>query len=743
MGGAARFMTLLRVPFPPFQPSVFLLRRRLFVLSSSPVSIFTLSSLSKKSHAPQSLNSFHFQPGNNAYLFHSSAIQNQQQHDHPWPEWRHFLQILSNGQGLHFPADNGILPEDAFVVYEELSHDFVRSASSCLAFARARPDLLRIMVLKGLTFYSTCYSNLYMFGNFGLLSRRDIEAVVLNGTPFLFKSAIETARRMKAFLGTDGDYVSEFDKANMVDLMKYVLSYASNPTVSSERNGLYSRELVNSSIRNLLHELGTVSCGDPAGYVPASDHQLSVRQRVFPRPLGRNIEMKRGDWICLKCNFMNFARNLKCLECEEPRPKKQLTGGEWECPQCNFFNYGRNSVCLRCDCRRPGAPLFNTMNSRSGLGNEEKAQHSSSRISLLNNVTDTNNVSAVEGFPETMPQQRRDRTSEMDDGNKVQIGLRETGSSGVRNQNTTSSDSQSLGAKFQFLRNSASRIDTQKKEREQAETRQRWFTRMVELHDAKELPTAISDKDFAQMMPMHKEENQFAATKNKDHSHTFSKYSRQAAMNQPTDTNFVPFVPFPPGYFARKDTDQPSGPPSPIKTVDSTSSSETTADTKRSNDTTHRMSDASTIQTKNSESMSSVSSSFSRESVADMNTGPSVVNQPKSSANSQFSGENIRSSWTGKSLEGSAVKEPDPLDMSEEAKAERWFKRVAQIKDISELSQIPDEDFPSIMPMRKGVNRFVVSKRKTPLERRLTSQQYRRNLPIVSSVPVKKENDNS
>ncbi|KAL0298842.1 UNVERIFIED_CONTAM: Zinc finger protein VAR3, chloroplastic [Sesamum radiatum] len=95
-----------------------------------------------------------------------------------------------------------------------------------------------------------------------------------------------------------------------------------------------------------------------------------------------------------------------------------------------------------------------------------------------------------------------------------------------------------------------------------------------------------------------------------------------------------------------------------------------------------------------------------------------------------------------KQLGDSAVKEPDPLDMSEEAKAKRWFKCVAQIKDISELSQIPDEDFPSIMPMRKGVNRFVVSKRRTPLVRRLTSQQYRRNLPIVSSVPVK-ENDNS
>ncbi|GKC19719.1 hypothetical protein Tco_1021869 [Tanacetum coccineum] len=102
---------------------------------------------------------------------------------------------------------------------------------------------------------------------------------------------------------------------------------------------------------------------------------------------------------------------------------------------------------------------------------------------------------------------------------------------------------------------------------------------------------------------------------------------------------------------------------------------------------------------------------------------------------------NVRSGWTGKSLEGSAVTETDPLDMSEEAKAERWFKRVAQIKDISELSQIPDEDFPSIMPMRKGVNWFVVSKRKTPLERRLTSPQYRKNLRIISSDPMKREGE--
>ncbi|KAH0461884.1 hypothetical protein IEQ34_009459 [Dendrobium chrysotoxum] len=114
---------------------------------------------------------------------------------------------------------------------------------------------------------------------------------------------------------------------------------------------------------------------------------------------------------------------------------------------------------------------------------------------------------------------------------------------------------------------------------------------------------------------------------------------------------------------------------------------------------------------------------------------PQANNGLPAQAHSLNGGVNGNYGYSGKSLEGSCVKEPDPLDMSEEAKAERWFRRAAQIKDISELSQIPDEDFPQIMPMRKGVNRFVVSKRKTPLERRLASQQYKRSLPVVSSEP--------
>jgi hypothetical protein len=129
------------------------------------------------------------------------------------------------------------------------------------------------------------------------------------------------------------------------------------------------------------------------------------------------------------------------------------------------------------------------------------------------------------------------------------------------------------------------------------------------------------------------------------------------------------------------------------------------------------------------------SGSFAENSNAASNSSGSM-NPNQTIRNTGYGGSSNRD-YTGKSLEGSAVKDPDPLDMSEEAKAERWFRRAAQIKDISELANIPDEDFPEIMPMRKGVNRFVVSKRKTPLERRLTSPQYRRNLPIVSSEPEK------
>ncbi|XP_010519355.1 PREDICTED: zinc finger protein VAR3, chloroplastic-like [Tarenaya hassleriana] len=117
------------------------------------------------------------------------------------------------------------------------------------------------------------------------------------------------------------------------------------------------------------------------------------------------------------------------------------------------------------------------------------------------------------------------------------------------------------------------------------------------------------------------------------------------------------------------------------------------------------------------------------------NTYCPQTNQPSiwNNGYSRYEAATKETDMVGMPLQNTSGKSLDVLDMSEEAKAERWFKRVAEIKYISEYSKIPDEDFPSIMPMMKGVNRYVVSKRKTPVERRLTSQQYQRNLQRVSS----------
>jgi hypothetical protein len=332
-----------------------------------------------------------------------------------------------------------------------------------------------------------------------------------------------------------------------------------------------------------------------------------------------------------------------------------------------------------------------------------------------------------------------------------------------------------LGSSLRFTENPMSQTESKDKEKEQAEKSERWFKKVAELHNVTDLAGAISDEDFPEIMPMRKGENRFVVSKKRDRSLTSPAYKRRMAMEQANSTNYVPFVPFPPDYFAKKDKLQPDGADSTNKAAEETSVSAVGEKIpEKSYDARHRVVHVDNFQQTGNQNISMESwNATPEENLSENKTGAvhgeqSTVNSPPSSVSSQSNKDsvsswysrkenrsetqnsmtslpepsengNIRERWTGESLEGSAVKEPDPLDMSEEAKAERWFRRVAQIKDISELSEIPDEDFPSIMPMRKGVNRFVVSKRKTPLERRLTTPQYRRNLPIVSSDPVKKD----
>ncbi|WVZ68430.1 hypothetical protein U9M48_017367 [Paspalum notatum var. saurae] len=875
----------------------------------------------------------------------------------PYPEWSRLVDRLAAAgyaSRAPFPAD-----ELALVSGCGLSDGAEAAVTTCLAFARDRPDLL------------------------SSLPRKDVEVLVANVAPSLFKDGEASAQRLRRYLAGQQSDVIVSERAETVDIVRYLLSY----TYSSSDSYSEDKELTDSAVRNIMAELVSFSGLSQSSNVAESTPNQSYpnQHERFSRPPGQNIEMKRGDWICTRCSFMNFARNVRCLECNEQRPKKMLTGGEWECPQCDFYNYGRNMSCLKCDCKRPATIPPNPASAGSGLGdvtqllnvtnagkseierklaeNDEKAERWLNKVSQLDDSADLSSLAEDEDFPEIMPM-RKGVNKFVVSTRKTPLERRLANAQYSSNNNPASSDSKisqtldrilgrstptvppddqsgtsgapaeapkkltdhlggidpvpfvplpaDLFAKPQSnngQRNEGSQIKaeadsatanisvplSESKGTESLYTADKWSR---ELDNVKNPPSAISDEKFPEIMPMRKGENRFVVSKKKDRSLTSPQYKRRSIIEQADSSDFVPFVPFPPGYFAKKDRPTestadtgtvPEGYPAsekPSETNASAGNLGTSSNTSQvvGSQPKHNMNNENWNRNYSQQNFTSVrygesssnwhqseyhvaqsrpsntgtgTTGYSQGNYNDSRAeftyqGPNFEQQPYNSgysnssswssdnnnsnngwsSNSNYNNDNAwsgndsysnsrtwdgnssyngstwngnnsynsntwsssrgynnngswsnsgHSAWgsnnsnnqsgsfadnssatsssssmnpnhtvhssvyggssnggyTGKSLEGSAVKDSDPLDMSEEAKAERWFRRAAQIKDISELANIADEDFPEIMPMRKGMNRFVVSKRKTPLERRLTSPQYRRNLPIVSSEPEK------
>ncbi|CAM0883103.1 unnamed protein product [Alopecurus aequalis] len=944
--------------------------------------------------------------------FPSSSSSAPQPHA-PFPEWSRLVdRLAAAGYAARVrSAADELAVSSGF----GLSAEAESAVSSCLAFARDRPDLLRS------------------------LPRKDVEVVVANAAPALFKDGEASAQRLQKYLAGEEDDAMESVRAETVDIVRYLLSYA----YSSSDSYVEDKELTDSAVRNILAELVDSSgLSSTFSFVESTVGQNTLGQpERFSRHPGQNVEMKRGDWICTRCSFMNFARNARCLECNEHRPKKMLTGGEWECPQCDFYNYGRNLSCLRCECKRPASIAPNP--ASAGLGgvaqlldvpkagrseierklaeNDEKAERWLSKVSQLDDSADLSSLAADEDFPEIMPMrkgvnkfvvstrktplERRLASAQYSSNDSPQAPAsdskisqtldrilgRSASTSAPNNQfdnlgvnagapkkltghlsdfdpvpfvplsadlfakpqNSKSGEQADMDCQINKEAGSSSDVTLASNERRDVDksldAAEKWSNKVAELDNVNNLSSAISDEDFPEIMPMRKGENRFVISKKKDRSLASPQYKRRSVLEQADNSGFTPFVPFPPDYFAKKDAPAESTPgtgvlsegsPSADKLPETNASSGNLGNSRntsqvigsqassnlnnenwnrnhsqqnlstggntqggsssqqhqrQSHEVGDRFSGASNTSAWNPNYSQGrfndgrgVSSNYQHpqqphevgnESGGTSNTGawntnysqgkfndgrgvssnyqhqqqphevgdrysgtsntgawntnysqgrfndgrggssnyqhqaqphdaggrssgtsnthplntnysqgsfnegrdvstynggsysaqqstPGCSNNNNSNAwssnnNHNWSGSHPDNStatsgsasaspnqatgyssyggggYTGKSLEGSAVRDPDPLDMSEEAKAERWFRRAAQIKHIDELVNIPDEDFPEIMPMRKGVNRFVVSKRKTPLERRLTSPQYRRNLPIVRSDPDK------
>ncbi|KAL2345685.1 hypothetical protein Fmac_006970 [Flemingia macrophylla] len=279
---------------------------------------------------------------------------------HPWPEWIQLMQILVHQNYFdHKRRDEDRLIQDLGFHPPEVAegfdftNDFKSVQMACLNFGRDRFDVLRS------------------------LSRKDIHVLVGYGCPTVDKRVVFSAKLLRKHAHLDeGDVCSSCslrnnceraylltnkeDEARTLDVMRLLLTFGFDPVDGSVLNkSILKQKSVKTVVRKLLHEvvkLGSVPI-DPNLPPPViKKPPPKVKQPPPPprRRIGRDdVEMKKGDWLCPKCEFMNFAKNTICLQCDAKRPKRQLLPGEWECPECNFLNYRRNMVCFHCECKRP------------------------------------------------------------------------------------------------------------------------------------------------------------------------------------------------------------------------------------------------------------------------------------------------------------------------------------------------------------------------------------------------------
>ncbi|KAF3432121.1 hypothetical protein FNV43_RR26860 [Rhamnella rubrinervis] len=333
---------------------------------------------------------------------------------HPWPEWVDLMECLLK-RGYFEGVGNPF--RSAQLGVKESNH--IRTA--CLNFARDQYNLIRF------------------------LSRKDIRVIAGCGCPSIDRKVVNSGKRLRAHVGIDeGDICSscnlrgdcerayvkarEDEGGRTVDVMRFLVMYGLDHITGTVKNKPCLNKVVKESVRNLLKQMVRRKLEKVEEQYHSSSQEkgrisVPMKQGDWLCPkcnflnFARNIKclrcdnlcqekvqqiredqdhlpLKKGDWICEKCNFLNFAKNSRCLLCKEKPPKRQINPGEWECESCNYINFRRNMVCLKCDHRRPKAE-----NSSKGYGEpllEHGGCHENNEFRFLRGNTDVNTQPALQ-----------------------------------------------------------------------------------------------------------------------------------------------------------------------------------------------------------------------------------------------------------------------------------------------------------------------------------------------------------
>ncbi|KAG6745764.1 hypothetical protein POTOM_050271 [Populus tomentosa] len=297
----------------------------------------------------------------------NALLQERKQKQHPWPEWVIFVDKLkARGYFMQTSAkeeDDDTTSEIAYTDMNELKN-------ACLSFARDRYDI------------------------FKSLSIPDIQTVVESGCPNLLRKAVNSAKRMRAYVQKDeGDacgtcthrgfcdraYVTlkgNDAEGRTVDIVRVLMFHALDPFIISGEQKSPGNELIETSARKLLSELIELSetPQDPAlpKHIPKASHKKERDVDFMDGQLCDNVEMKKEDWMCTKCNFMNFSKNKRCQKCGEQSAKKdgdnniEAKKGDWICSDCEFVNFSRNIKCLKCKAEGPKRPGVDDVKMKKG-----------------------------------------------------------------------------------------------------------------------------------------------------------------------------------------------------------------------------------------------------------------------------------------------------------------------------------------------------------------------------------------
>ncbi|GJM96361.1 hypothetical protein PR202_ga13188 [Eleusine coracana subsp. coracana] len=200
---------------------------------------------------------------------------------HPWPEWDEFLDKLrakgyferpapatgaSTGEGaadgevVAAAAENAVASVDTYPF-----KDLNRVKNACLKFARERYDLLKIFKL-----------------------------LFQCGCPNIFRKPVNSAKRLRQFV--------QVEERDACGACKFRGSCDKAYRIITPEEEVEAKTV------------------DVVRILKSKESVAKAQGSVGKGRKAAETEMKRGDWLCPKCCFLNFRRNKVCKKCDHDCP---------------------------------------------------------------------------------------------------------------------------------------------------------------------------------------------------------------------------------------------------------------------------------------------------------------------------------------------------------------------------------------------------------------------------------------